>query len=40
MILMVKGPDAEEFNMSKSKTNYGNFYTKVEANLFNIYFFL
>jgi len=37
---MCKGPDAEEFNLIKGKRDYGNFYTKLEANLFDIYFFL
>jgi hypothetical protein len=40
LILMVKGPEADEFNMVKGKTNFGNLFTKVEAKLFNIYFFL
>jgi len=40
LILMVKGPEAEEFNFKKGQRNYGNYYTKVEANLFNVYFFL
>jgi hypothetical protein len=40
LILMVKGPEADEFNIVKGKRDYGNLFTKIEANLFNIYFFL
>lgn len=40
LILMCKGPLAEEFNMDKNKRDFGNMYTKVEANLFDVYFFL
>jgi len=37
---MCKGPQAEEFNMEKGKRDFGNNYTKFEATLFDIYFFL
>jgi len=40
LILMNKGPEAEEFNMDKSKPDFGNRYTYVEAKLFDVYFFL
>lgn len=40
LILMVKGPEADEFNLVKGKRDFGNLFTKIEANLFNIYFFL
>jgi len=40
LILMCKGPEAEEFNMDKGRVDYGNNFTKLEAKLFNIYFFL
>ena len=40
LILMCKGPLAEEFNMDKNKRDFGNLYTKIEANLFDVYFFL
>jgi hypothetical protein len=37
---MCKGPQAEEFNMKKGEPDYGNLWTKLEINLFNVYFFL
>lgn len=37
---MCKGPQAEEFNVVKDKRDFGNLYTKIEANLFDMYFFL
>lgn len=40
LILMVKGPGADEFNLIKGKRDFGNLFTKIEANLFDIYFFL
>ena len=40
LILVNKGPEADEFNMDKSKTDFGNRYTYVEAKLFDLYFFL
>ncbi len=40
LILMCKGPQAEEFNMKKGEPDYGNLWTKLEINLFNVYFFL
>lgn len=39
LILMVKGPEAHEFNIGH-KTNFGNFFTWSEFHLFNIYFFI
>lgn len=38
-ILMCKGPEAEEFNIGGVQ-NFGNWFTKMEYKLFNIYFFL
>lgn len=38
-ILMFKGPEAEEFNIGGVQ-NFGNWITKVEFHLYNIYFFL
>lgn len=40
LILMCKGPEAEEFNMEKGKRDYGNRFTLMEAKMFDIYFFL
>ena len=40
LILMLKGPEAEEFNMNKGVRDFGNLYTKLECVLFNVYFFL
>lgn len=40
LILMLKGPQAEEFNIVKGKTDYGNRATYLEANLMDIFFFL
>lgn len=37
---MNKGPEAEEFNMSKDVRDFGNKYTWVECKLFDWYFFL
>jgi hypothetical protein len=38
LILMVKGPEADEFNMEEPM-NLGNFFTKAEYWLINVYFF-
>jgi hypothetical protein len=38
-ILMLKGPDATEFNQD-GETNFGNFFTMSEFQLFNMYFFI
>ena len=40
IILMIKGPEADEFNMDKNKRDFGNFLTKAEYQFFQIYFFL
>lgn len=40
LILMLKGPEAEEFNMNKGVRDFGNLYTKLECMMFNVYFFL
>jgi len=40
LILMCKGPEADEFNLNKGIRDFGNPYTKLEAKLFNVYFFL
>ena len=39
LILMINGPEAHEFNIG-AKTNFGNFFTQTEFELFNIYFFI
>ena len=39
LILMAKGIEAEEFNIGE-KTNFGNKFTVLEAQFYNIYFFL
>lgn len=39
MILMLKGPEAPEFNLGE-KPNFGNFFTLLEVQIFNIYFFI
>jgi hypothetical protein len=38
-ILMMKGPEAPEFNDGKVK-NFGNFFTKLEYYLYNVWFFI
>lgn len=40
LILMCKGPEAEEFNLNRGKREFGNTLTKIESILFDIYFFL
>ena len=40
LILMVKGPDAPEFNINLNQRNFGNYFTLSEYHLFNIYFFI
>lgn len=40
MILMINGPEAIEFNLQKGETNFGNFFTRMEYRLINLYFFL
>ena len=41
LILMAKGPDAEEFWLdSKDKQDFGNTFTWAEYHLINVYFFL
>jgi hypothetical protein len=37
---MCKGPECAEFNMDKTKRDYGNMLTKLETQLYDIYFFL
>ena len=37
---MLNGPDSVEFNLTKGKTNFGNFFTRMEYRLINLYFFL
>lgn len=39
MILMLKGPEASEFNLGE-KPNFGNYFTNLEVKIFNIYFFI
>ena len=34
IILMCKGPEADEFNMDKNKRDFGNFLTKLEYQFF------
>jgi hypothetical protein len=38
-ILLCKGPEAQEFNMTDER-NFGNMFTKAEFHITNIYFFL
>lgn len=40
LILMSKGPEAEEFNMVKGVRDYGNRMTQLECKMFDLYFFL
>ena len=40
LILLCKGPEAEEFNIEPEKLNFGNWFTKVEYDMHNLYFFL
>jgi len=40
LILLCKGPEAEEFNVEKGKRNFGNRFLNIECKLFDIYFFL
>jgi hypothetical protein len=39
LILMAKGIEAEEFNMGGTP-NFGNKFTALEAQFYNVYFFL
>jgi hypothetical protein len=39
-ILMLKGPDSTEFNLSEDGPNYGNWFTWSELYLMNMYFFI
>lgn len=39
LILMAKGIEAEEFNIGET-TDFGNYFTKMEVQFYNIYFFL
>ncbi len=39
VILMLKGPTANEFNLTPEQ-NFGNWFTKLEYNLLNMYFFI
>lgn len=39
MILMLKGPEAPEFNLGEFP-NYGNQFTNLQIKIFNIYFFI
>lgn len=39
LILMLKGPDAPEFNLGDQR-NFGNYFTWSEFHLLNIYFFM
>ena len=40
LILMVNGPESNEFNIDKEKINFGNFITRTEFRLINVYFFM
>ena len=40
LILMVNGPESIEFNIDKDKRNFGNFFTRMEFRLINLYFFM
>ena len=40
LLLMVNGPESIEFNIDKEKVNFGNFFTRMEFRLINVYFFL
>lgn len=40
LILLCKGPEADEFNIDKEKKDFGNAFTRSEFTLFNWYFFL
>lgn len=40
MILMMKGPDANEFNLDENNINFGNWFTYSEYHLLNTYFFI
>ena len=37
---MVNGPESNEFNIDKEKINFGNFITRMEFRLINVYFFM
>lgn len=39
-ILMIKGPDATEFNLSEDGPDYGNWFTWSELYIMNMYFFI
>lgn len=40
VILMVKGPEANEFNLDEDQVNFGNWFTQSEYHLLNTYFFI
>lgn len=40
IILMSKGPEADEFNMDPDKKDFGNIFTKVEFEIINVHFFM
>ena len=40
LILVVNGPESNEFNIDKEKVNFGNFITRMEFRLINVYFFM
>ena len=37
---MVNGPESTEFNMDKDNANFGNFFTRMEFRLINLFFFM
>ena len=39
LILMCKGPESDEFNMTNQRC-FGNFYTTLEHKIMDFYFFL
>ena len=39
VILMLKGPDAPEFNITEI-TSFGNYFTESEYRILNFYFFI
>ena len=40
MILMLKGPEANEFNLDEDQVNFGNWFTYSEYHMLNTYFFI
>jgi len=40
LILLCKGPEAEEFNIDPEHREFGNWFTKLEYDMHNLYFFL